>query len=62
MNIKFVHKVLIQVTNLTIKAVMVSLTVLAASGIGYLITELLSNPSSFDNVGSFQKGDNSLLL
>jgi len=53
MNIKFVHKVLIQVTNLTIKAVMVSLTVLAASGIGYLITELLSNPNSFDNVGGF---------
>jgi len=53
MNIKFVHTVLIQVTNLTIKAIMVSLTVLAASGIGYLITELLSNPSSFDNVGGF---------
>jgi len=53
MNRQFLHSVLIQVTDLTIKAVMISLTVLAVSGIGFLITEIIRNPNSFDNVGGF---------
>jgi len=55
MNREFFHTVLITVTNLTIKAVMVSLTSLAATGIAVLIFKLVTNPNSFNSVGGFIK-------
>jgi hypothetical protein len=55
MNREFFHTTLIKVTNLTIKAVMVSLTLLAVSGIGLVITKLLQNPESFSTVGGLIK-------
>jgi hypothetical protein len=51
MNREFFHTTLIKVTNLTIKAVMVSLTSLAATGITVLIFKLVTNPNSFSGVG-----------
>lgn len=51
MNREFFHTTLIKVTNLTIKAVMVSLTGLAATGITVLIFKLVTNPNSFSGVG-----------
>jgi hypothetical protein len=51
MNREFFHITLIKVTNLTIKAVMVSLTSLAATGIAVLIFKLVTNPNSFNGVG-----------
>ena len=51
MNREFFHTTLIKVTNLTIKAVMVSLTSLAATGIAVLIFKLVTNPNSFNGVG-----------
>ena len=55
MNREFFHTALIKVTNLTIKAVMVSLTSLAATGIAVLIFKLVTNPNSFNGVGGFIK-------
>lgn len=52
---EFFHTALIKVTNLTIKAVMVSLTSLAATGITVLIFKLVTNPNSFSSVGGFIK-------
>jgi hypothetical protein len=55
MNREFFHTTLITVTNLTIKAVMVSLTLLAVSGIGLIVTKLLQSPESFSTVGGLIK-------
>ena len=55
MNREFFHTTLIKVTNLTIKAVMVSLTLLAVSGIGLIVTKLLQSPESFSTVGGLIK-------
>jgi len=48
---QFTHKLLVKVTNVTIKAIMVSLTNLAATGITVLIFKLVTNPNSFSGVG-----------
>lgn len=55
MNREFFHTTLIKVTNLTIKTVMVSLTVLTVSGVGLIVTKLLQNPESFSTVGGLIK-------
>jgi hypothetical protein len=55
MNREFFHTTLIKVTNLTVKAVMVALTGLAATGITVLIFKLVTNPNSFSSVGGFIK-------
>jgi len=55
MNREFFHTTLIKVTNLTIKAVMVSLTSLVATGIAVLIFKLVTNPSAFSSVGGLIK-------
>ena len=55
MNREFFHTTLITITNLTIKAVMVALTGLAATGITVLIFKLVTNPNSFSSVGGFIK-------
>ncbi len=51
MNREFFHTTLIKITNVTIKAIMVSLTGLAAIGITVLIFKLVTNPTSFNSVG-----------
>ena len=48
---QFTHKLLVKVADVTIKAIIVSLTSLAATGITVLIFKLVTNPTSFNSVG-----------
>ena len=46
---KFIHHVLIKMTDIALKAFILALKILAFGGIGFVMFQLINDPSQFNN-------------